>query len=164
MSKPRHAIAVLPSKEELALDRLTEAVLQRIAGKEAAETDIELSESVLAQPWCLPRETAQAIRRLIPVFHFEKHSLVYEEHGCFKCETKDVPHQALGMCARCYGMYMHRLKAAIARRAGETGGRPSLREMKAALTLKADSAHEILAQITARHAAPVTKRLGPPRL
>ena len=53
MRKPKHAIEVLPSKEELALDRLAEAVLQRIANKSAAaeverpETDAELSESVL---------------------------------------------------------------------------------------------------------------------
>ena len=56
MRKPKRAIEVLPSKQELALDRLTEAVLQRIADKDAAteaampETDLELSESVLPQP------------------------------------------------------------------------------------------------------------------
>lgn len=67
MRKPKHAIEVLPSKEELALDRLAEAVLQRIANKSAAaeverpETDAELSESVLAHPWCLPRDIAVAI-------------------------------------------------------------------------------------------------------
>lgn len=171
MSKPKHAIEILPSREELVLDRHIEASLQRIANKraaaEAAETDIELSESVLPQPWCLPRETAKAIRRLIPVWHFEKYSLIYEEYGCFKCERKDVPHQSLGLCMRCHGLLMNHLKAAIVKRAGETADRRSVGEMRAALTLKADSAHGILAEITARHQARVakpTKRLGRPRL
>jgi hypothetical protein len=164
--KPKHAIEVLPSKGQLALDQttldqLSQAVLQNIANRDAAETDEELSESILSQPWCLPRKISQEIRRLIPVCHFEKYALVYDEHGCFKCERKDVPHQSLGMCSRCYGLLLHRLKAVLTKQAGETAGRPSLREMKAALTLKADSAHEILAEITARHAAP--KRLGAPR-
>jgi hypothetical protein len=172
MRKPKRAIEVLPSKQELALDRLTEAVLQRIADKDAAteaarpETDLELSESVLPQPWCLPRDISQAIRRLIPVWHFEKYSLVYEEHGCFKCERKDVPHQSLGFCLRCYALYLTRLKAAIVKRAGEAAGRPSTGKWKAALTLKADSARQILAEITSGHAPATkpTKRLGRPRL
>ncbi len=172
MRKPKQAIEVLPSKQELALDRLAEAVLQRIADKGAAaeadrpETDEELSESVLMHPWCLPRDISQAIRRLIPVWHSEKHSLAYQEHGCFKCERKDVPHQSLGLCLRCYGMYLNRLKSAIVKRAGETAKRPTLGESKAALTLKSDSARQILAEITAGHApiAKPTKRLGRPSL
>ena len=171
MRKAKHTIEVLPSKGELALDRLTEAVLRRIANKEAKaeadrpETDAQLSESILMQPWCLPRDISQAIRRLIPVWHFEKYSLVYAENGCFKCERKDVPHQSLGFCQRCFALYMARLKAAIVKRAGETAGRPSIGEMKVALTLKSDSARRILAEIAAGHApvAKTTKRLGRPR-
>jgi hypothetical protein len=172
MRKPKHTIEVLPSKQELALDRLAEAVLQRIADKDAAteadrpETDIELSESVLPHPWCLPRDISQAIRQLIPVWHWRKYSLVYEEHGCFKCERKDVPHQSLGLCLRCYQLYISRLKAAIVKQADKNGGRPNVGQMKAALTLKSDSARRILAEITAGHApvAKSTKRLGRPRL
>jgi hypothetical protein len=169
MPKPKHTIEVLPSKEDLALDRLANAVLQRIADKEAAEpeTDEELSESVLMHPWCLPRDISQAIRRLIPVWHSEKHALVYEEHGCFKCERKDVPHQSLGLCLRCYGLYIHRLQAAIVKKAGETAGRPSVGKLKAALTLKSDSARNILAEIVAGGTGIVakpTKRLGRPSL
>jgi hypothetical protein len=155
MKKP--AIEVLPSKEQLALDRLTQAVLQNIAAKEAdkPETDEELSESVLMQPWCLPRDVSQAIRRMIPVWHSEKHALVYAENGCFKCERKDVPHQSLGLCLRCYGLYVSRLKAAIVKQADKNGGRPNVGQMKAALTLKSDSARNILAEIVALPDSPV---------
>ena len=112
------------------------------------------------QPWCLPREISLAIRRLIPVWHWEKYSWVYADYACWKCERKDVPLMSLGMCNRCHRGYLHRLKASIVKHAGR---RVDMAEMKAALTRKEDSAREILAGITAEHVKP-TKRLGRPRL
>jgi hypothetical protein len=97
------------------------------------------------QPWCLPPAVARAIRRLIPVWHWRKHSWVYEDNGCFKCERIDVPHQSLGMCQGCYAKYLSRVKASIVKRAG--GDKPSVRGMKGALTLRVDSAKRILAEL-----------------
>ncbi len=163
MRKPKQRIEVLPqtgpySKETLAIDRLADVLLQRIAAKEVAgrpETDEELSESVLMQPWCLPPSVARAIRRLIPVWHWRKHSWVYEDNGCFKCERTDVPHQSLGMCQGCFAKYLNRVKASIVKRAG--GDKPNVRDMKAALTLKADSAKRILAELGAISTEPASK-------
>lgn len=171
MRKQKQEIEVLPSKEELALERLTEAVLQRIAAKQEEqeekrpETDAELAESILAQPWCLPREIALAIRRLIPAWHWRKYAFVYEQFGCFKCERTDVQHHSLGMCQRCNALYTHRLKEAICKQAYKNADRPTTEEMRDSLTLKADSARSILAEITAEHMpkAKPTKRLGRPR-
>jgi hypothetical protein len=172
MRKPKHTIEVLPSKEELALDRLAEAVLQRIAARETTaaerpETDAELSESVLAQPWCLPREIAVAIRKLIPVWHWRKFTFAFEQYGCFKCERTDVQHHSLGMCQRCNVLYTSRLKEAIVKQAYKNAGRLSHEDMRASLTLKSDSARNILAEIMAGGTGVVakpTKRLGRPRL
>jgi hypothetical protein len=169
MTKRKSRVEVLHSKDpQLALDRLAEAVARRISDKElkakqGPESDEALTESVLMQPWCLPREIALAIRRLIPVWHWEKYSWVYADHGCWKRERKDVPHASLGMCNRSHAGYTQRLKASIVRHAGR---RVDMAEMKAALTLKEDSAREILAEITAGHApiAKPTKRLGRLRL
>jgi hypothetical protein len=152
------------SKEDLAIDRLADVVLQRIAAREAAaaerpETDEELSESVLMQPWCLSPAVARAIRRLVPVWHWHKHSWVYEDNGCFKCERTDVPHQSLGMCPGCYAKYLNRVKASIVKRRGGAG--PNIRDMKAALTLKADSARKILAALGALRTAPASKPSKP---
>jgi hypothetical protein len=167
--RPKRAIEVLPptgphSQEDLAIDRLADVVLQRIAAREAAaaerpETDEELSESVLMQPWCLPPEVARAIRRLVPVWHWHKHSWVYEDHGCFKCERKDVPHQSLGMCQGCYAKYLYRVKASIVKRSD--GARANIKDMKAALTLKADSARKILAELGAFSTALASKGSKP---
>jgi|HubBroStandDraft_6_1064221.scaffolds.fasta_scaffold526157_2 hypothetical protein len=152
MTKPKRTIEVLrPAKsdarENFAIDRLADAVLQRIMAKEAdghnrQESEQELSESVLMQPWCLPPEVARAIRRLIPVWHWHKHSWVYEDNGCFKCDRDDVPHQSLGMCQSCYARYISRVKSSIVKRAGKT--RLSVKDVRAALTLPADSARKIL--------------------
>jgi len=152
MTKPKRTIEVLrPAKsdarENFAIDRLADAVLQRIMAKEAdghnrQESEQELSESVLMQPWCLPPEVARAIRRLIPVWHWHKHSWVYEDNGCFKCGRDDVPHQSLGMCQSCYARYISRVKSSNVKRAGKT--RLSVKDVRAALTLPADSARKIL--------------------
>ena len=152
MTKPKRTIEVLrPAKsdarENFAIDRLADAVLQRIMAKEAdghnrQESEQELSESVLMQPWCLPPEVARAIRRPIPVWHWHKHSWVYEDNGCFKCDRDDVPHQSLGMCQSCYARYISRVKSSIVKRAGKT--RLSVKDVRAALTLPADSARKIL--------------------
>jgi hypothetical protein len=156
---PKGTISVLPStrshpEETLAIDRLADIVLQRIAARDAAtadepETDEELSESVLMQPWCLPPAVARTIRRLIPVWHWRKHSWVYEDNGCFKCERTDLPHQSLGMCASCYARYLSRVKASIMKRSNER--KANVREVKTALTLKADSAKSILAELGVQH-------------
>jgi hypothetical protein len=154
VTSPKHTIELLAptdshSREDFAIDRLAEIVLQRIAAKEAAserpETDEELSESILMQPWCLPAEVARTIRRIVPVWHWHKHSWVYDDNGCFKCERKDVPHQSLGMCQSCHAKYLNRVKAAIVKR--RVRAEPNIRDMKAALTLKADSAKKILAEL-----------------
>lgn len=168
MRKPKHAIEVLQgndpqSKEDLAIDRLADVVLKRIADREAKaeedrpQTEEELSDSVLLQPWCLPREIAVAIRKLISVPHWHKFEWTYEDHGCWKCERKDVPHQSLGHCQNCYQQLLNRVKSSVVKH--HAGGQlASVGEMKAALTLKADSARNILAEIVADRPEPISKK------
>lgn len=152
MKQPKQ-IEIVPSKEVQALDRLTDAVFERLREREASrpETDAELSESVFLQPWMLPRHIAFAIRDLLPMTHWQKWDDVYQVYGCFKCERADVPHQALGLCAGCYGMLMNRAKAAIVKRVEKRvekqGVRPTAAEMKAQLTRGEDSAKRILAKM-----------------
>ena len=148
MKQPKQ-IEIVRSKEEQALDRLTDAVLKRLGDREGSrpETDEELSESVLLQPWMLPRHIANAIRDLLPMTHWQKWDDVYQRYGCFKCERNDVPHQSLGLCAGCYGMLACRAKAAIVKRVEKEQGHPTAAEMKAQLTRSQDSARRILAKM-----------------
>jgi hypothetical protein len=157
-------IEIVRSKEEEALDRLTDAVLERLQVREASkpETDEELAESVLPQPWMLPRHITNAIRELVPMTHWQKWDDVYQQYGCFKCERTNVPHQSLGLCAGCYSMLMSRAKAAIVKRAEKQGARPTAAEMKAQLTSGQDSAKRILAKMGVVTAAPLPPRGLPP--
>jgi hypothetical protein len=162
--KKTKPIEIVRSKEEQALDRLADVVLQKIADREAnkPETDVELSESVLLHPWMLPRHIAVSIRNLLPTTHWQKWADVYEEYGCFKCERKDVPHQSLGLCMGCYGMLMSRSKAAIVKRVEGKNGGPTVAQMRAQLTQGQDSAKKILAEIgvtSKATALPAPKRL-----
>jgi len=134
--KKTKPIEIVRSKEEQLIDRLADAVSQKLTDRQAnrPETDEELSESVLLQPWMLPRPIAASIRNLLPITHWQKWADVYEEYGCFKCGRKDVPHQSLGLCMGCYGMLMSRSKAAIVKGVEEKKGQPSVSEMRAQLT------------------------------
>jgi hypothetical protein len=163
--KKKEPIEIVHSKEEQALDRLADVVLQKLADREAnrPETDEELSESVLLQPWMLPRHVTIAIRNLLPTTHWEKWADVYEEYGCFKCERKDVPHQSLGLCMGCYGMLMSRGKAAIVRRVEGKNGKPTVSQMKAQLTRGQDGAKRILAEIIANPGSPLPVAAKPRR-
>jgi len=166
MKKPK-PIEIVRSKEEQAIERLADAVFHKLADREAnrPETDEELSESVLLQPWMLPRHITIAIRNLLPTTHWEKWADVYEEYGCFKCERKDVPHQSLGLCMGCYGMLMSRGKAAIVRRVEAEGkkGKPTVSQMKAQLTRGQDGAKRILAEIIANPRSPLPGPAKPRR-
>lgn len=153
-------IEIVQSKEEQALNRLTDAVLMRLQDREAnrPETDEELCESVLLQPWMLPRQVASAIRQLLPMTHWQKWNDVFQQYGCFKCERTDVPHQSLGLCAGCYGMLMNRAKSAIVKRTEKDGVCSTVTEMKAQLTHTEESAKRILAKMGVVAALPAMKR------
>ncbi len=152
MRKKKHEIELLPqqpslTREQAALKRLTDAVVEQIAAREENRplSNEELSEMVFLQPWCLPPEIAHAIRQLVPVWHWRKFAWVYQDNGCWKCERTNVPHQSLGMCQACYQKYFNRVRASIARHAGDD--KQNVAEMKAALTAKQDSARRILAKL-----------------
>jgi hypothetical protein len=61
----------------------------------------ELAESVLLQPWFLPRRNAFAIHSLVPIAFWKKMRNVFEDYGCIICGTESYYH-ANGMCANCY--------------------------------------------------------------
>jgi hypothetical protein len=103
-----------------ALEQFATLVAQKLDQRRANPAEMtteELTDEVLLQPWMLPRETAIAILRLLPVSHQNKHRYRYEDYGCAGCKTKKKPHQSLGFCAKCFGRMLSQEKYALARRA-----------------------------------------------
>lgn len=137
-----------PIAAEIALEKLAEMVSRRLhqnGSKPQAEmTEEELTDAVLLQPWFLPREISNAIIRLLPVSHQDKWVSTFQDWGCWKCERREVIHQSLGLCLKCYGLVSNRLKSSIVRR--YVGGRPSPTELAATHIHKAENARQILAK------------------
>jgi len=122
MKKQQPDVELIPSenRDEAMFDKLATLVAQKIAQgrvNPAEMTTEELTDEVLLQPWMLPRETACAILRLLPVPHQDKFRYCYEDYGCAWCGTRKRPHQSLGLCAKCVGRTHGRLKAALTKRA-----------------------------------------------
>jgi len=93
----------------------------------------------------LPREVAYSIMRLLPVSHQDKYRYRYEDYGCFRCGTKDEPHQSLSLCASCYALLHSQIKAGIVRHARSEDLSPA--QLTANLTRTSDNARRILADI-----------------
>ena len=138
-----------PIAAEIALEKLAEMVSRRLqhqnGSKHHAEmTEEELTDTLLLQPWFLPREISNAIIRLLPVSHQDKWVSTFQDWGCWKCERREVIHQSLGLCLKCYGLVSNRLKSSIVRR--YVGGRASPTDLAATHIRKAENARQIFAR------------------
>ncbi len=153
-------------KSDAAMERLASLVAQRLSQGQAKSpeemTTAELTDEVLAQPWMLPREICYSILRLLPCSHKEKYSYRYTDFGCFRCGTKDEPHQSLSLCNRCYALLHSQIKAGIVNHARREDLSPA--QLAANLTRTSDNARRILADIgtpshlKSRPALPAPKR------
>jgi hypothetical protein len=156
------------SKSDVAMERLASMVAQRLSQGQAKSpeemTTAELTNEVLAQPWILPRDVAYSIMRLLPISHQDKYRYRYEDYGCFRCGTKDEPHQSLSLCSRCYALLHSQIKAGIVNHVRREDLSPA--QLAANLTRTSDNARRILADIgTPNHprkkpALPAPKREG----
>jgi hypothetical protein len=126
LKKPTQVELLAPADAErkrVALDQLATLVADRLAqGMPEPKTSTKnLSESVLLEPWFLPREVAWAILRLLPIFHQRKWTYFFEDWGCFKCGRKAALHVGNGLCNKCRASVSYRLKSSLKRRAVKAG-------------------------------------------
>jgi hypothetical protein len=77
-------------------------------------------EETLLQPWFVPSETAQAIRRLLPDTHIHKMRFYFDDWGCMKCEKKGLMYGANGMCSRCAQKVQQRVVCCLRKRLSAT--------------------------------------------
>jgi len=75
-----------------------------------------LLEDVFLQPWFLPLETANAVRRLLPSEHRHKMRFYFEDYGCMRCKKKRVRYGSNGLCKPCAQRVKLYLLFAIKRR------------------------------------------------
>ena len=78
--------------------------------------DKELLDTIFLQPWFLPRDTAFAIKRILPPEHRHRMKFYFDDYGCLKCEQKDAPYGSNGLCKACMQEVKLKLFFAIKRR------------------------------------------------
>jgi hypothetical protein len=80
------------------------------------KADKELLEAVFLQPWFLPKQTAFAIKRLLPPTHRQRMRFYFDDYGCLKCEKRNMSYGANGLCKLCSQSIKLKLFFAIKRR------------------------------------------------
>jgi hypothetical protein len=68
----------------------------------------ELAESVLLQPWFLPKRVAFAMHSLVPHSFWLRMRNAFEDYGCLICEKRSHYHSN-GMCSICFGRTRKRI-------------------------------------------------------
>lgn len=76
----------------------------------------DLLDDIFLQPWFLPRRTAFAIKRLLPLEHRHRMRFFFDDYGCLKCEKKGVTYGSNGLCKACMQQIKLRLFLAVKRR------------------------------------------------
>ena len=75
-----------------------------------------LLDEIFLQPWFLPRETALAIRRLLPVGYRHRMKFYFDDYGCLKCGKVNTTYGSNGLCKLCMQQVKLKLFFAVKRR------------------------------------------------
>jgi hypothetical protein len=76
----------------------------------------DLLNDVFLQPWFLPRETAFAVKRIVPPEHRHKLKFFFDDYGCMRCRKRRVVYGSNGLCKSCMQEVKLKLFFAIKRR------------------------------------------------
>ena len=78
--------------------------------------DRELLDEIYLQPWFLPRQTAFAIKRILPPEHRHRMRFYFDDYGCLRCTKKNVTYGSNALCKVCMQQVKLKLFLAIKRR------------------------------------------------
>jgi hypothetical protein len=91
--------------------------------KEATPKDDDVS----LQPWFLPKDISLQIRMLLPHIHLTKMRYYFDDHGCLRCERRDVLYGSCGFCESCCATVRRRLQTCLKKRLKAVGVRGTQR-------------------------------------
>jgi len=87
----------------------------RVNGTRLIRSRSTTIDSVLLQPWFLPKRAAEAIHAIVPHAFWNKMRHFFQDYGCMICESESG-YGANGMCLNCYVKVRRRLAASVRRR------------------------------------------------
>jgi hypothetical protein len=80
------------------------------------KSEKQLLDDVFLQPWFLPKETAFAVRRILPLEHRHKMKFFFDDYGCMRCAKKNVTYGSNALCKLCMQQVKLKMFFAIKRR------------------------------------------------
>jgi len=85
-------------------------------------------DEIFLQAWFLPKDVSLQIRMILPHIHLTKMRYYFDDHGCLRCEKRDVLYGSCGLCESCCATIRRRLRTSLMRRLKSVGvngeGRP----------------------------------------
>jgi len=78
-------------------------------------------DTVFMLPWCLPKESYLAVRRILPNIHIAKMRYYFDDYGCIRCERRDVLYRTNGLCQQCTAIVRWRLTHCLKKRLSSVG-------------------------------------------
>jgi ribosomal protein L40E len=73
-------------------------------------------DEALLLPWFLTRRATMAIRSNVPKHYQRRMRNYFDDYGCLRCGIRNGTHSGNGLCRRCSGTVLTRLKRSYERR------------------------------------------------
>jgi hypothetical protein len=78
-------------------------------------------DDIFLQPWYMPKHVSLQMRKILPSIHLAKMRYYFDDHGCLRCERRDILYGSNGMCENCSVVVRGRLANCLKRRLRNVG-------------------------------------------
>jgi hypothetical protein len=85
-------------------------------------------EDIFLQPWYMPKPVSLQMRKILPSIHLAKMRYYFDDHGCLRCERRDILYGSNGMCENCSVIVRGRLANCLNKRLKKVGVREDFSE------------------------------------
>ena len=99
------------------------------------------NEDIFLQPWYMPKPVSLQMRKILPSVHLAKMRYYFDDHGCLRCERRDILYGSNGMCENCSVIVRGRLANCLKKRLKHVG---VIEDLSAGLEDCVSSARQII--------------------
>lgn len=78
-------------------------------------------EDIFLQPWYMPKPVSLQMRKILPSIHLAKMRYYFDDHGCLRCERRNILYGSNGMCENCSVIVRGRLASCLEKRLKHVG-------------------------------------------
>ncbi len=98
-------------------------------------------DDIFLQPWYMPKSVSLQMRKILPSIHLAKMRYYFDDHGCLRCERRNILYGSNGMCENCSVIVRGRLANCLEKRLKHVG---VIENLSAALEDCVSRAREII--------------------